>query len=205
MPGDRLIQLWLQNVREGDERSAEAIWNAFYPRLVQLAFFELRVTSRRVEDEEDVVLSAMQSFFKAAKLGRFEEVDDAASLWRLLSEMTRRKVVDRIRRNKALKNGGNKVHGDSIYAAGPDSERSRLAEVAADEIAADVQAIFTEQLGQWLAALEQTEPLLKELALAKMEGYTNVELSKMFDRSVPTIERWLRRIRRLSASFWEES
>lgn len=60
-----------------------------------------RLTHERcgVADGEDVAISVMESFFRAAKNGRFPDLNDRDGIWRLLSTMTRRKVIDLIRKN----------------------------------------------------------------------------------------------------------
>ena len=46
-----------------------------------------------------VLTSVMASFFEAAQAGRFPDLNDQDGIWRLLSQMTRRKVIDHVRRN----------------------------------------------------------------------------------------------------------
>jgi DNA-directed RNA polymerase specialized sigma24 family protein len=68
----------------------------------------------------------------------------------------------------------------------------------------DLAAILREQLHLFLDALQAKDPRLEELALAKMEGRTNEELAEQFGRSVPTIERWLQRIRKIGQRIFDE-
>ena len=49
---------------------------------------------RVAADEEDVALSAFDSFCRGAQRGRFPQLDDRDNLWRLLVVITSRKAVD---------------------------------------------------------------------------------------------------------------
>ena len=53
-------------------------------------------------------------------------------------------------------------------------------------------AIVAENLREQLSVLDES---LAEVALLKMQGYTNREIGDRIGRSVPTIERYLRLIR----------
>ena len=58
---------------------------------------------------------------------------------------------------------------------------------------------FAEQLSASLEALARDD--LRQVALSKMEGFTNSEIAKQMGRSVTTIERKLRTIR----SIWRKT
>ena len=85
---------WFEQIRNGDSEAARAIWERYFPELVRLAREKLRGVPRRVADEEDIAASVMKSFFRAAQKGRFPDLADRHELWRLLLQMTARKVVD---------------------------------------------------------------------------------------------------------------
>jgi DNA-directed RNA polymerase specialized sigma24 family protein len=58
---------------------------------------------------------------------------------------------------------------------------------------------LAEECRRLLDLLEDSE--LRSVALGKMEGYTNAEIASQLGRSLPTVERKLRRIRMI----WEEA
>ena len=60
----------------GDRDGAQALWNVYFQRLVALARVRLRGTPRRAADEEDVALSAFDSFFRGVERGRFPQLGD---------------------------------------------------------------------------------------------------------------------------------
>ena len=102
------ISRWIVKIKQGDEAAAQTIWDRCFPDMVRLARTRLRATSRRMADEEDVALSALNSFCRAAQQGRFPDLAGSDGLWRLLSEMAKRKAVDLIRRNQRRKAGETK-------------------------------------------------------------------------------------------------
>jgi hypothetical protein len=61
----------LRLLRQGDAGAVRVIWERYYPRLVRLAREKLAATPRATADEEDVALSAMDRFFRAAQQGRY--------------------------------------------------------------------------------------------------------------------------------------
>jgi len=98
MCSEGLVTHWFEQLREGDSVAAQALWERYFPKLVRLAREKLRQVPCRVADEEDVALSALDSFFHAAREGRFPNLTDRDDLWRLLLQMTAWKVVDMKRR-----------------------------------------------------------------------------------------------------------
>src|SRR5262249_31344966 len=114
----------IDKLRAGDQAAAHLIWERYFRRLVGLAAAKLRITSRRGADEEDVVQSALKSFFLGVGRGKFPKLTDRNNLWALLIVITTRKAFDLIQRNRRLKGGGGKVRGESAFFVkeGPLSE-----------------------------------------------------------------------------------
>ncbi len=147
-------------------------------------------------DEEDIVLSAMKSFCIGIRDGRFPELSSREGLWRLLLTITLRKLADK-------KNYDSRSKRDVARLQNTESER----ETQDDEIHAfisrepnpEVAAECAEQIGHLLESLEHAD--LKNVALMKMEGYTNIEIANEVKCSITSIERKLRTIR----SIWSQS
>ena len=78
---------WIANAQNSDEQAAAAIWDAYFQKLVSYARTKLSAMPKRAVDEEDVVLSAMNSFFRGAQKGRFDP-KDRDELWNLLATIT---------------------------------------------------------------------------------------------------------------------
>src|SRR5690349_5944237 len=97
MSGEGSITGWLAQLAEGDRPAAEQLWRRYFHRLVGLARRKLRDAPRRVADEEDVALSAFDSFCRGAEQGRFPDLADREGLWALLMTITARKACHLLR------------------------------------------------------------------------------------------------------------
>jgi DNA-directed RNA polymerase specialized sigma24 family protein len=186
----------LGRLRAGrDEQAAQELWRRYFNRLVGLARTRLRNVSRRTRDEEDIALSAFNSFFRGVENGRFPELNDRDDLWQVLMLLTERKAVNQFRREKALKRGGGKVRGDSYFAAADAQAPRGLDEVGDARPSPELAAVFTEECRRLFHVLD--EPELRVVALLKMEGFTNEEIARSLDRVPRSVERKLRAIRKI--------
>ena len=82
------ITLLIGRLKGGDPEAAHQLWDAYSPRLLALARGRLRGAARRVADEEDVVLSAFDSFVRRAERGQFPALCDRDDLWNILLAIT---------------------------------------------------------------------------------------------------------------------
>ena len=62
MDPSRSVTYWLAELRAGNAVAAQPLWERYYGRLVGLARQKLRGVPRRAADEEDVALSALDTF-----------------------------------------------------------------------------------------------------------------------------------------------
>ena len=177
MSSNGSVTHWFEQIREADSAAARALWERYFPELVRLARERLRGTPRRAADEEDIAASVMESLFRAARKGRFPDLADRDDLWRLLLRMTARKVVDLKRHEARKRRGGGRVKGESaLGAVGSASGQLGLAQVLGDTPTPEFAAIMAEECQRLLGQL--TDPNLRALAVAKMEGYTNQEIAQ---------------------------
>src|SRR6476661_973202 len=112
MPADDPVTVWLGRLQAGDPAAARPLWDRYFHRLVGLARARLRTAPQRAADEEDVALSAFDSFCRNAEAGRFPDLADRDSLWRLLAAFTARKAVHHVRDASRLKRGGGLTPAD---------------------------------------------------------------------------------------------
>jgi len=184
----------LEDVRRGSSAAAEALWNRYFPELVEMARKKLRDGPRGVADEEDVALSALDSFFTAARRGRFPDLADREDLWRLLLRMTARKVVDLKRREIRQRRGGGRVRHESALEGTPfESDFEALAHLASDTPTPEFAATMVEECR---GLMEMLDAGLQKFALAKLQGYENREIAAQLECSVRTVERRLNLIRK---------
>ena len=189
---DPCVTEWLGQLKAGDPGAAGRLWEGYFPRLIALALRRLRAAPRAAADEEDVALSAFDSFCRGVQQGRFPRLNDRTDLWQVLSVLTHRKAVSLARRETREKRGGGRVVQASALADG-DEARDPLAGVSAGELEPQLAVLVTEECRRLLDALG--DETLRAVALWKMEGYTNAEIAAKIGRVEGTVERKLALIR----------
>ncbi len=65
--------------------------------------------SGRMADEEDVALSAFESFYRRAEQGQFPQLEDRDDLWQLLFVLTVRKAINLVNYQGRKSRGGGRV------------------------------------------------------------------------------------------------
>ena len=195
MKHDESVTTWIEQLKLGQMEAADAIWNRYVTRLIQLGRRKMHPRLRTVVDEEDAVLSAFHGFLKAVQEERFVRLNDRHDLWQILVMMTKRRIVAYQRNALAIKRGGGKVRGHSAFlATGSSGEVDGFHELAAEEPTPAVVAEVTDCLRDLLNQLGDS--LLMRIALGKLEGWTNRELADELDVSLRAVERKLSLIRR---------
>ena len=196
MPSSGSVTALLEHLRAGDHAAAQPLWERYYPRLVGLARERLRGTSRRAADEEDVALSAFDSFCRGVEQGRFPDLKDRDGLWALLVLITVRKAADLIQYNRRDRRGGGRVRGDSALAGRQgDAGADGLAQIESGDPTPDLAAQLAEEFQRLLDRLGSDE--LRAIAVWKLEGYTNAEVAAQLGCAAVSIERRLRLIRKI--------
>jgi DNA-directed RNA polymerase specialized sigma24 family protein len=200
LPSAGTLTHWIERLKEGDDTAAQHLWERYFHRLVTLARQKLSGTARAGADEEDVALSVFDSLCRGAKKGRFPKLRDRDSLWHLLVAITAHKATDLKRHEARQKRGGGRAHSASVSA---DTPYSRTDEPSIDQIAGreptpDFAAQVAEEFHRLLAMLKDRS--LEAVAVAKMEGYSNKEISTSLNCAPRSVERKLAVIR----SIWQK-
>ena len=191
-PDEGSVTLWIGALRAGDEEAARQLWSRYYEALVRQARARLR--ARAIADEEDVALSAFDSFYAGMARGRFPDIADRSDLWRLLVTMTARKAVNQHRRESRQKRGAGRVVLQSALVAGQESEADAMRQVIGTEPSPEFAAMVAEECGRRLDGLPDDS--LRLVALLKMEGYTNDEIADRLGCGPRTVTRKLKVIRK---------
>ena len=192
---DGSVTHWLGALKGGDAAAAQRLWERYFDRLVRLARAKLGAMPRGAADEEDVALSAFHSFCQGAARGRFPRLDDRDNLWRLLVTITARKALDQVRRQARQKRGGGRVLVGSAQAGGEDdADGAGLEQVEGREPTPQFAAMVADECRRLLAALD--DETLRQVALLRMEGYSDEEIAARVDCSLRTVSRKLALIRK---------
>lgn len=193
------VTVWINTLKAGERATTQPLWERYFQRLVALARRKLPAGLRRAADEEDVALSAFDSFFRAAEQGRFPQLHDREELWHLLVLITDRKASDLVNAEHRQKRGQGKVLDEAALqgphlAAGP----SPLAEILSHEPTPEFAAQFAEECRRALDLL--ADPNLRQVAVWKMDGYTVEEIAQRHGCVARTVKRRLQYIRQI----WKE-
>src|SRR5206468_206323 len=101
--------VWLEALKAGDDQAAQRLWEGYFHKLVGLARQKLHGRRPAAADEEDVALSAFDSFCRGAAQHRFPQLGDRHDLWQILVLLTARKTSHLLRNEHAQKRGGGAV------------------------------------------------------------------------------------------------
>jgi DNA-directed RNA polymerase specialized sigma24 family protein len=177
-------------LKSEDSDAAGEIWRRYVARLLPLARARLASSSDRAGDEEDVMVSVFERFFRAAGENRFAKLNDRDDLWQILLMLTDRNVTQRFRRASAEKRDAGKAASLDALA---DAAGGDLRELVEREPSPDDVAAFNDSLTDALARLGDDR--IREIAILKLEGHENAEIARRTNVSLSSVERKLRLIR----------
>ena len=177
------VTQWLGRLQAGDVAGAQPLWERYYQRLVGLARKKLRGNKPRLGDEHDIALSAFHSFCHAAERGRFPQLSDRKDLWQILVMLTARKTWALVKHE-----GRKKRCFDAATTAD-------LEQIIGAEASPEFAAQMAEDFQVLLHKLPDED--LRQLALLKLEGWTNAEIATKLECVTRTVERKLSLIRQI--------
>jgi RNA polymerase sigma factor (sigma-70 family) len=176
----------------GDE-AARRIWERYLPRLLILARDHLDRRIRVLHDEEDVVQSMGRSFFNRLRRGDFD-LSDRDALWALLVTITLNKARNATDRHFAARRDVRRRLPLPPSDGSRSDARHEAPVPAAAEPTPEEAAVLNEALERRLRDLP--EPDLRQVALMKLEGYTNHEIAEVLECGERSVERKLNLIRK---------
>jgi RNA polymerase sigma factor (sigma-70 family) len=152
----------------------------YFERLVQLARRRLQDLPGMANYDEDLALRSFYSVYRRVRdPERPLQLAGRDDLWRLLAARTISRAIDLIRRHRP-----GEVPGED-----------NLEQLLTREPTPEEAAATADECRRLLGLLE--EPELRQIALWKVEGYTNEEIASRLDCVPRTVERKVRRIRLL--------
>jgi DNA-directed RNA polymerase specialized sigma24 family protein len=188
MPSEGSVTQWIDQLRQGGDDAVRLLWQRYFHRLVGLARTKLRSTHRQVVDEEDVALSAFDSFCRRAEQGKFPDLTDRDGLWRLLVVLTARKAGHLHRDQTRLKRGG---------PVAPEDWEEAFKEALSREPDPATAAITAEEHRRLMEVLGDDD--LRRVAQLRLEGLGIEEIAELVGWSSRSIKRKLHFIREV----WE--
>jgi len=178
------------------EVAARLLWGRYFKELLVLARNHLAARIRCREDEEDVVQSMYKSFCIRQRRGDFD-LANRDELWKLLVQITVRKARNAANRHSQGKRDVRREDNEAADHSHEDPVLSILDQIDSDGPTPAEAALLNEALELRFQMLKG--PDLRQIALWKLEGYTNSEIAAQLDCTVRNVERKLERIR----AYWE--
>jgi RNA polymerase sigma factor (sigma-70 family) len=188
------VTRWIEELRAGESAAAQPLWETYYSQMVALARRKLAGTPRRVADEEDVALSAFNSFCVGIKRGQFTRLTDRTNLWPLLVAITAHKSVDQLRRQGRQK----RLPVSSAQSPESNSDADGILGLISREPSPEFALEVAEQLEQLLASLDVAgDADLREIAILRMEGYSQKEIAERLKCVQRTVARKLQLVQQI--------
>jgi RNA polymerase sigma-70 factor (ECF subfamily) len=181
----------MEQLRAGDPNAQQRIFEAFTHRLIGLARSRMDRMIQQREGPEDVVQSALASFFRRDAVKPFE-LSNWDNLWALLTVITLRKCGHKIEYYRAACRD---VRRDTPSAAGTDDSAESWLRIAREPSPSEVAAL-RDTMDELLRGLDEREQRIVSLVL---EGYTVPEISRTVGRSEYLVRKVVSQIR----SRWE--
>ncbi|MCR9294274.1 MAG: ECF-type sigma factor [bacterium] len=183
------VTMMLAQLKGGDEAAAREIWHRFFDRVTSLAHKKLGALPKRVLDEEDIALSAMNALYCGVRDGRFSKLHDRDDLWQILCMLTARKAASAWRKQKSAR-----LVGESVMAGLSEQELDALGlqQIADCNPDSDYLDGLNHQCRELLEGMDER---LTRVATLRLQGYSNQEIADDIGRSVKSVERYLQTIR----------
>lgn len=181
----------LNLLRQGEEKAANELVNRFLPRLRKRLS---RVASQlQMSDEDDIAISAFYELCIALENSRFEDISDRTELWQVLSMIAMRKANDFRKIENAEKRGGRQK---------PLSIESFKHQVASFDDNPELQVEMLEMCEHFLNRLKEED--LRSVALLKMNGYTNADVSQKLGIATRTVQVMVAKLKKTMLAILEQ-
>lgn len=200
MNPDTTVTQWIQQLKAGRSSAVQKIWEGYFEKMVRLARHRMAEAPRAAADEEDVALSAFDSFCRGAQAGRFPQLVDRDALWPLLVAITSHKLLDMRRREGRQKRGGD---WKRLESAGDSSSVNVLDQLVSQDSTPQFACQIAEEFRRLLDSLG--DETLRSIAVWRMEGESIDEIAARLNCVPRTVLRKLDRIRTIWSDAAETS
>jgi len=179
MPSPDLSANFFVRLNSGKESAAEQLDRLFRERLCSLVEREIDKRFAARESPEDAVQSALRSFYRGIDEKRFR-IDNTGAMWRLLEQITRRKILKHAEYHNADKRSP-RTEGTGVEVSFP------AREPAAEEAAAVADLIES--------VLEGLDDESTEVFRLRFQGCTRAEIAKRMQCTETAVRVKLERVR----------
>ncbi|MEM9586633.1 MAG: ECF-type sigma factor [Planctomycetota bacterium] len=187
------LSQWMRALQQGSDAATNRLWQTYFGRMVSVARRKLNGARRVDRDEEDIALSAFNSFCLGIRDGRIASQGGPDNLWPLLVTLTINKSIDHLRRSQRLKRGG-------AEGAQPLSAMEFLDQLSTTQSTPELEAIASDSFQSLLANLDQSgDDTLRQIAVMRLEGEGSAEIAEQLNCTPRTVQRKLKTI----AALWE--
>ncbi len=184
------VSAWVTRLQGGDAEAAQKLWDRYFEKLLVVAQARIKDCPRAILNAEDIAVSVFESLWRGAQQGRFRKLSDRDELWWLLLALTRQKAANHIRRESAQKRGGGAV---PLSLTGMSGARNGFHDLMSDDPTPEFALIMEEEYSRIMGLLRDDR--LRQIAVLKLEGYTNQEICQQLEISPATVTRKLGLIR----------
>jgi RNA polymerase sigma-70 factor, ECF subfamily len=173
----------LRRVQGGNQDAATQLYFRYAERLRQLVRSETSAALARREDPDDILQSIFTSFFRGVGQGYYD-VPAGDELWKLFLVIALNKICAKGTYHRAAKRdvrvtvGGEFLERYSRHAADPEQPDVLFLKLVIGE------------------ALDQLQPLQRQMVVLRIEGFEVAEIATRTHRSKRTVERVLQDFRR---------
>jgi len=184
--------------RQGDDSELGRIVFAFHAQLLKRAEFKLSKSPnlRSITDAEAAVSSAMASYWKAVKDGKYHDMTHSNELLGLLASIVERKAGRQIRKNISRKAGGGKVSNEPEGGFDPEGrELSPLDAAIEAESAARVETVIEKWHGY------MREKGLLDVARLVLEGHGYRQIAASLNMREAKARRMITTVNTLTRAF----
>ncbi len=178
--------------------AARLVWGRYFSELLILARNHLSARIRSREDEEDVLQSMYKSFCARHRRGDFD-LANRDELWNLLVQITLRKARNTAKRHLREKRDVRREQAETGQDELEQPAGTLLDQIDSDGPTPAEAALLNEALERRFELLH--DPGLRQIALWKLEGYTNQEIARQLNCALRTVQRKLERIQ----AYWSAS
>jgi RNA polymerase sigma-70 factor (ECF subfamily) len=187
MAGSASFVKFLTRLRQGDDEAAAQVFELYAARLIDLAHSRLSDGVRRKLDPEDVLQSALKSFFIRVREGKIS-LSDWDGLWTVLVVITLRKCRKQIVYYRRARRDISRED----YAGAEGTEWRLDYEAIARDPSSEEAALLVETLEQALSGLDDAD---RQVVLQMLGGSKPAHVSVLLGITQRRVYRVLERVR----------